>query len=423
MPNPLLQMRAVVLSKIEGTYNTDSVPTASDAMLVSDPQFTVDPKVLERNFVRASLTPLAHKIGRKLAGMTFGLELRGSGSVATAPKLGRHLRACGYAETQITSGAAQTGAMKTDPTVTTGPVVTWGTPAMGASSPPEPILYTVTVTLGGATGVAQVTIAPDANAVTSGYDTVRTAVVITTAVAFQLKNGGNGAALTPTWTGNLVVGQKWYVFAYPVGWLYTPISTGFESVTNYLYVDGLLHKEVGCRGTFTIEATAGDYPSMNFSYTGQYQAPIDAAIVSSPVYESTLPPVVENANLTIDEFQAVVNKFSYDQGNKIVPRSDVSKSDGYNGVNIVGRDPKGGIDPEMTLVASEDFWSSLSTAEQMFFRMRFGSVVGNRSWVLAPAVQYTGLTYGNRDSYLILDAGLRFPQWISGDDEVQFFFG
>lgn len=422
-PNPLLTQRAVVLSKIETTYNTDSVPVAAnDAMLVNDPDFTVDPNVLERNFSRMSLSMLPHTMGRKLAGMKFGLELKGSGDVTIAPRIGRHLRACGYAETQITSGAAQVGAVKTDPTTAQGIVVTWGTPTMGVSTPPEPILYKIAVTTAGASGVAKVSITPDANAIASAYDIAQTNITLTTATPLQLKSTANGAALTPTFAGSVTLGQTWWVWAYPIGWLYTPVSTSFESVTNYMYFDGMLHKMPGSRGTFTIEGTAGQFPMATFTYTGQYIAPLDAAIPNG-VYEGTQPAQVELSHLTVDEYLAIVNRFSYDQGNRISPRSDVNSSDGYNGVNIVGRDPKGGIDPEMTLIANEDFWLSLSTAERMLFRMRFGSAVGNRQWVLAPATQYTGLTYANRDSYRVLDAGLRFPQWISGDDEVQFFFG
>lgn len=424
MPNPLMQQRAVLLSKMEGTYNVDAVPTATaDAMLVSDPDFTVDPTVIERNFARFSMSALPHRVGRKLAGMKFNLEFRGSGDPATAPKIGRHLRASGYAETQITAGAPQVGAVKTDPQGAVGPTITWGTYAMGISSPPEPILYKIEVTLAGASGVAQVSITPDANAVAQAYDAAQTNVVVTSGTALQLKTAGNGAAVTPTFAGNLVLGQRWWVFAYPVGWLYTPISTGFESTTNYLYRDGVLHKLPGGRATFTLEGTAGQTPMATFTYTGQYIPVVDAVMPGNAVYEATLPPICELANLTIDEYLAVVNKFSFDQGNRLAPRSDISKSDGYNGVNIIGRDPKGGIDPEMTLVANEDFWGSLSSAERMFFRLRFGTDVGNRQWVLGPGVQYTGLTYQGRDSYLVLDAGLRFPSWVNGDDEVQFFFG
>lgn len=425
MPNPLLMQRAVVLSKIEGAYNVDAGPDPLiDAMLVSDPEFTVDPSVLERNFTRFSLSTLPHRIGRKLAGMKFGVEWRGSGNPLVKPKLGVHLRAAGYAETQITAGASQVGAVKAVAGSVQNPgVVAWGGATMGISSPPEPILYKIEVTTGGASGAAKVSITPDANAVDKGYDTVQTNVSLTTAQPLPLKAAGNAAAVTPTFAGNVAIGQKWYVFVYPVGWLYTPVSTGYESVTNAMYMDGILHKMPGGRATFTMEATAGQFPTATFTYTGQYKPAVDAPLPTNAVYENTQPPVVELANLTIDEYLAVVNKFSFDQGNKISPRSDVSKSDGYNGVNITGRDPKGGIDPEMTLVGDEDFWGSMSSAEQMFFRMRLGSDVGNRSWVLGPGVQYTGISYQNRDSSLVLDAGLRFPQWVNGDDEVQFFFG
>jgi hypothetical protein len=284
-------------------------------------------------------------------------------------------------------------------------------------------LYKIEVTTAGASGVAKVSITPDLNAVTRAYDTVQTNVTITSATPLPLKSGGTGAAITPTFAGSLTLGQRWWVFVYPVGWLYTPVSNAFESVTNYAYFDGILHKMPGGRGTFTMEAAAGQFPMATFTYTGQYVAPVDAALPAGAVYEGSQPPVVELANLTIDEYLAIVNRFTFDQSNAIAPRSDVSSSDGYNGVNITGRDPKGGIDPEATLVANEDFWGSLSSAEQMYFRMRLGNTVGNRSWVLAPSSQYTGLTYANRDSYRVYDAGLHFPQWMSGDDEIQFFFG
>ncbi len=47
----LLTQRALLLAKLEATPGTDAVPTAvADAVLVADPDFTVDPNVLERNF-------------------------------------------------------------------------------------------------------------------------------------------------------------------------------------------------------------------------------------------------------------------------------------------------------------------------------------------------------------------------------------
>lgn len=415
----MLTRRAVALAKIESTYNTDPTPVAAtDALLVMEPQWTVDPTILQRNFVRNSLSPMAHKVGRKLAGMTFGVELRGGGSAAAAAKIGRLMRACGYSETQVTAGASQLQAVKAAQ-ANAGATVAWSAPASG-SAPTEPVLFTLTCVTGGPSLTATLSVTPDANAVANGYAAAIAATVVTSGSAFTLKAG---VTITPTWTGNLTAGDKFYVWWMPVGYMYAPVSSAFESVTLYLYRDGVLHKLTGARGTFTVTAEAGQYSTVNFTFTGQYVAPTDAALPSTAIYETTLPPIVESANLTINEYAAVVAKISYDQGNQITPRMTVNGSDGYNGVQIVSREPKGGIDPEMALVASEDFWSRLSASTQQLLRFKVGNAVGNRVWMLAGGAQYTGLSYSDRDSTLVLDAGLAFPQWVNGDDEVYWFFG
>lgn len=100
----LLTRRAVVQAAMESVYNTPAAVGANDGVLVADPAYTVEPSVLERNFVRSSLSPQAHIMGRLLAGMEFQTELRGnqlqhSGDVADAPIISRLFRACGYALT------------------------------------------------------------------------------------------------------------------------------------------------------------------------------------------------------------------------------------------------------------------------------------------------------------------------------------
>lgn len=63
----------------------------------------------------------------------------------------------------------------------------------------------------------------------------------------------------------------------------------------------------------------------------------------------------------------------------------------------------------------------LATASRMPFQMRIGHVLGNTVWMFAPNVQYSGLTYTDRNGILSYDAGLRFARHKS-NDEVMFFF-
>ena len=96
----LLTRRAVVRAAMETTYNTPATLTNADGVLVADPNYVVEPNVLERNFTRDSLSPQAHIVGRKLSKMEFQTELRSNGAAQSgiagdAPILARLFRACG----------------------------------------------------------------------------------------------------------------------------------------------------------------------------------------------------------------------------------------------------------------------------------------------------------------------------------------
>lgn len=101
--------RGGLLAKVETTYGTDSVPTgAANAIAVMNPQYTTDVTLVERDqILRDSLSRLSAVVGRKLARLTFGVEMKGSGTAGTAPKHGALLRACGLSET-IAAGVSVT---------------------------------------------------------------------------------------------------------------------------------------------------------------------------------------------------------------------------------------------------------------------------------------------------------------------------
>ena len=420
-PSPLLTRKAVVFAKIETTYNEDAIPVeASDAILVEEPDYTSDPEILERKFTRNSLSRLPHRVGRILAGMTFMVEAGSNGKANTAtaanePVLGRLLRACGMASVVMPAGVATVGAVNAsaaNSSLTTN--MSWAVTA--GDNPVEPILYTIEKD-----GASTVSITPDKNAVDSGYDAVQTAVPFTTTTPLQLKDGGGGAVIVPTFGGNPPLGDKWTVWVYPEGFAYSPVSGGFESVTLYMYKDGLLHKMPGARGTVTLEAKAGNFGKFSFTFTGQYVKAIDAPLSSGAVYRQVDPPIFEKAHMSIDEYPVVVETLNFDLSTTVSVRPDANSPDGYCGVMITDREVKGGIDPEATLVANHDFWDRMESAKEMVFRARIGETVGNRIWVLAPSTQYTGMTYQDRESLLVYDAGLAF-NGVQGDDEITFCF-
>lgn len=99
----MLKTRAVLLAKVEATYNTDSVPVAgTNAVLVENLSFSYDGvRMAERMPVRSSLGKVKPIYAGALGQLTFDVELKGSGAAGTAPELGPLLRGCGFSETLV----------------------------------------------------------------------------------------------------------------------------------------------------------------------------------------------------------------------------------------------------------------------------------------------------------------------------------
>lgn len=202
---------------------------------------------------------------------------------------------------------------------------------------------------------------------------------------------------------------------------YTPASSSLGSVTLYLYQDGILHKITGCRGTVSFAAEAGQAFKASFTMTGHPQTVTDAALVV-PTLDTTVPPVFVGSSFTIDSFAAIVDGLNYDMGNEIAMPADVSASDGYGEVQIVGRDVTGGFNPELVVVATEAYIANWKTGKSMALASgTIGSVQYNKFKFDSPAVYYRETGEGDRDGIRTLELGFAAAE-SSTDDEVTIEF-
>lgn len=420
----MMNRKSLVLAKGEGTPGVDAAPTqALDALLVMNPQYSADPKLLQREFVTPFLSPNPALVGRKLAKLKFEVEVRGngkqnSGVLTDAPMLTRLMNACGYSLAAMATAAAMIFPAVADyDNPASSPLVAW---ADGAALPTVtvPVLYTIAVTTGGASGTAQVRVTSNN---TTEDNPSATPVVLTSGSPLSL--GTKGSSVTPAWTGNLTVGQKWRVLVCPKGVMAQPNSASSQTITLYHYTDGLLWKITNAQGTMSMKAPAGDLATLTFEFTGQYNAPVDMALPTSPVYETTLPSQVELATLTYGSNNGlVVSEFDFDAGIKISPRSDVNSTDGYNGVRITDRETAGSFKPEAELEANASFWSDFAAGKTRTFFAKVGTVPGNIVGLYGPSVQSQGINPGDKDGILEYDIKLSYTRGPVGDDEVYFLF-
>jgi len=108
--------------------------------------------------------------------------------------------------------------------------------------------------------------------------------------ATQITLGASGAQVTPDVTGTVNAGDVFSIDVLQAGWHYEPVSESFESMTFYVFYDGLMHKITGCRGTFSVSAESGGYATASFTFTGQYFDPITKALPTSTLVTYLVNP-------------------------------------------------------------------------------------------------------------------------------------
>lgn len=101
-----LTRRNVILAKIESTYGTDPTPTTADnAIEVQDLNLKPVKTPLERAAQHETLQRKPSLLGEEYYEISFKVEISGTGSAGTPPRLSPLLKACDMSETIITGGS------------------------------------------------------------------------------------------------------------------------------------------------------------------------------------------------------------------------------------------------------------------------------------------------------------------------------
>ena len=120
----MLTRRHQLAAKIESVEGTAETLAAADAKILAyAPKITFEPGMFERDPVRDSFSQIGKVVGKRPGSGAFKLELRGSGTAATAPEWAKLLQGCGFeinALKKITIGAITNGPLQHGETITGG---------------------------------------------------------------------------------------------------------------------------------------------------------------------------------------------------------------------------------------------------------------------------------------------------------------
>lgn len=253
-------------------------------------------------------------------------------------------------------------------------------------------------------------------------------------VSFDVELAGSGAAGTaPAWGPLLRACGFAEVITASTRVDYTPVSTGFESLTLYYYDDGVLHKLLGARGEASINAKVGAKPTISFKFTGLDGGDTASTPGTTSLAAFKTPLVVSNANtakvvlggtVAATGAPAIASGTSYtSQGLELTLGNAVNYVPllGDESAEISDRNVQGKI--MLSLSAAEEVanMTKVKNATLTSIGMVHGNAAGGKVMLYTPSAQLTNPTKGEVNGRRLIGYDLRIvPDPAgSGNDELR----
>ena len=186
--------------------------------------------------------------------------------------------------------------------------------------------------------------------------------------------------------------------------IYTSRYVYMTSVTIHYNVDGVRHIVTGCRGTFALSCEVGAIPTIDFTFTGIYNAPTDTALPSVTYGNQATPLIFKNGNTSsfqLLSFAGALMNFSMDIGNTLVYRELVG---GTKEVLLTDRAANGSVTIEAPALASKDYFAAALTDTSLGnLTLTHGTTAGNIVRFTSTKVDIGDISYGEADGVTMLE--------------------
>jgi len=199
---------------------------------------------------------------------------------------------------------------------------------------------------------------------------------------------------------------------------YTPDLAQKKSSTLYFYTDGLLYKALGFRGKSSFQGDAGAFGKWSVTGKAIFVAPADAALVASPVFDSTKPVPIVGQTFTFDTYAAILRSFGFDTGVDFNAIPAVGPTYGVSSIEQGKFNVTGSMTVEHTLVAARAWETNLADDDaggSLSYQM--GATAGNITTITAPAVKITDLDKQANGGILDLLATFKMSESASLRDD------
>lgn len=245
--------------------------------------------------------------------------------------------------------------------------------------------------------------------------------------SFDVEISGSGAAGTaPAW-GPLLLACGMAETTALAFVEYTPVSAGLKTATIYYYLDGLLHKLLGCMGTAELAMGEGERPLLRFAFTGIDGGSTATALPSTTLTAWKAPQVITDENSGDIKLGgtyaagAITGGTAYpSRGLSIDLGNDVRQIAllGGQSVDIGNRGTTGSMQLELTAAQEVTFKSEINANALTTLSFEHGTTAGNKILVFGAAVQRTNPRHVDYEGRAHYSMDLRFTP-VSGNDELR----
>jgi hypothetical protein len=221
-------------------------------------------------------------------------------------------------------------------------------------------------------------------------------------ISFSVYDGGSGVAGTAPAYGGLYLacGMNESIVS-STSVTYAPISAGIPSVTIRWYTDGVLHQLSGAYGTCTWMRNSGEFPQVDFEFTGLYTDPIDSALLSPVTWENQADSLAVNSShtplTTLNSVQRCMSTYQVSLGNNIVYKDEAGCTER---IRITQRTPEGEVQYEDALIATQNVYT-----------------LAKGTTLVPVVVGHTGGPAGSRSTITVPNANILEPSLPDRDDE------
>lgn len=252
-------------------------------------------------------------------------------------------------------------------------------------------------------------------------------------VSFDIELAGSGAAGTaPAWGPLLRACGFAEVLTASTRVDYTPVSTGFESLTIYYYDDGVLHKLLGARGSFSINAKVNEKPTLGFKFTGLDGGDTAATVGSTTLSAFKTPLVVGNANSNVLVLGGTTSSSgapTITGGTQFTSQGlEVDSGNGVNYIPLLGEESVEVTDRSMTgkimlsMSAAEEVakMADVKGAVLSSIGLVHGTTAGNKVMLFSPSAQFTNPSKGEVNGRRLIGYDLRIVPDPAGSGNDEF---